>query len=574
MIFVSEKNGSDDYDGSFNAPVATIKKAKEIANDMKYSLDSDIYVVMEAGDYYIDSPIVFTQADSGFSDNKIIYQGNTNGTTVINGGAEITDYTVENQLLTATTDISDVRQLYVNGEPATMSVGDAITATELYNADGKEGIIVATNTLPAGFKNETSAEVIYTYEWIKHRFPVIELITLEDNKTALVLGEAFSYLKDTAKERFITGEAALRFENCVCFTDEPGEFSFDREKKTITYYKNSDTNINSIYIPVSEGLINICGTESEKVKNLVFENITFENGAWNYPSEAGLSAGQADTYFTAAGQESYLGECALISGQISLNNCENIEFKNNTIKNIGSVAFTLNEGVENCKISGNTIKNTAAGGVRVGNTKHYTDAYLEKMCVENIVSNNTITDISLQYSTSPAITVFYAKSTQITHNTIKNTPYSAISLGWGWGTWDAKYCANNEISYNRIENVMTTLRDGAHIYTNGQQTGTKIFNNYMIKSSDLTSNQLGNYGGIYLDNGSSNITAYNNVVEKCYRWLCVPDKTVGSKGAISFYDNYSDTTRYSAESSYITVETAGSNTSAEAEEIKNNAGAF
>lgn len=594
-IYVSAKNGNDKNDGSFNAPVATVEKAKEIVNSAKEGVDTDVYVVLEEGNYFITEPINFTHEDSGVNGKKIIYQGNTYGGTVINGGKEITDFVVTNNIITATTDVSEVRQLYVNGEPATMSVGDEIIATELYSADGKEGIIVNTSSLPQGFENETSAELVYVWEWTKSRFPVKELIALADNKTALVLGEAFSYISNDAKGRITSENADIYLENCVCLTDKAGEFTFDKVKKTITYYKNSGETVNSIFIPVSEGLINICGTGSEKVKNIEFENIIFENGAWNYPGKAGLYGGQADSYYTAAGQQNYKGEGALIPGQISLNNCENIEFKNNTVKNIGSVAFTLNEGVENCVISGNDISNTAAGGVRVGNTKHYTDAYLGKMCSGNKVSNNTIEDISLQYSSSPAITVFYTNATQITHNTIKNTPYSGISLGWGWGTWAAKYCTDNEISYNRIENVMienglSTLRDGAHIYTNGQTTNTKIFGNYMIKSSDPTGNKIGGYGGIYLDNGSCNITAYNNVIEECDRWLCVPDKTVGrinlgdtdgddkpnysEEVTISFYDNYSDTTSYEAESPYITIETAGSNTSDAAIEIKNNAGAF
>ncbi len=587
-IYVSQANGSDTTgDGSFSAPVKTLAKAKEIVKDMKQSLDTDIYVVIE-GDYFITEPLTFTADDSGLGENKIIYQGN--GNTVINGGVEVTDFVTRTNLVTAEVEATDVRQLYVNGEPATMSKGGLIAGEKsLYSEGGKTGIIVDTASLPQGFENETSAEVVYVWEWIKSRFTVEEVKALEDGKTALILGEAFSYITDDTKNRITNGTADIYLENCVCLTDEAGEFTFDREAKTITYYKNSGTSISSMFIPVSEGLINICGNESEKVKNIAFENIVFENGAWNYPSEAGLFTGQADTYFTAAGQESYLGQGDLIAGQISLNNCENIEFNNNTIKNIGSVAFTLNEGVENCKISGNTIKNTAAGAVRVGNTKHYTDAYYDKLCAGNIVSNNEITDISLQYSNSPAVTVFYAKDTQVTHNTIKNTPYSGISLGWGWGTWNAKYCANNEISYNRIENVMiengiSTLRDGAHIYTNGKQTNTQIHDNYMIKSSDATSNKIGNYGGIYFDNGSSNITAFNNVIEKCYNWMNAPhghiiDEKTGeerdSYSNIILYDNYSDTPNYSVNSQstdVVTVEKADSNDSEEATAIKEAAG--
>jgi len=587
---VSAKKGNDNNDGSLNAPVATVERAKEIVNNAKEGVDTDVYVVLEEGNYFITEPINFTQEDSGVNDNKIIYQGNTYGSTVINGGIEVTDYTLDNQLLTATLEVEDVRQLYVNGEPAKISESDKISANALYNPvyndsgniTSAEGIIVATDSLPESFFDETSAELVYYNEWKKSRFPIVKIKKLDNNETALILGEAFAYFSSSSLSSI--AQCDLYLENCVCYTDESGEFTFDRKTKTITYYKNSEETINSLYIPVSEGFINICGTKSESVKNLVFENITFENGAWNYPTQKGLYIGQADRYYTANGQQSHLEDGELIAGQIELNWCENIEFKNNTVKNSGSVAFTLTQGVKNCVISGNNIYDTAAGGVRVGSHKHFSDAALSKMCVGNTIVNNTITDISLQYSTSPAVTVFYAKDTTITKNTIRNTPYSGISVGWGWGSWDAKFCANNEISFNRIENVMTTLRDGAHIYTNGKQTNTQIFNNYMIKSSEPTSGDRGHYGGIYLDNGSSNITAYNNVIEECDRWMCAPhghitDRETGKEKDsyfnIELKNNYSDTENYSINSQstdVITVSNTGSNTSAEAEAIKATAG--
>jgi hypothetical protein len=47
----------------------------------------------------------------------------------------------------------------------------------------------------------------------------------------------------------------------------------------------------------------------------------------------------------------------------------------------------------------------------------------------------------------------------IAHNTIENTSYTGISLGWGWGGV-VSFARDNHVVGNRLINIMQFLNDG------------------------------------------------------------------------------------------------------------------
>jgi hypothetical protein len=90
-------------------------------------------------------------------------------------------------------------------------------------------------------------------------------------------------------------------------------------------------------------------------------------------------------------------------------------------------------------------------------------------------------------------------------------PYSGISVGWGWDNVDSAL-RNNVVRYNRVQRVLDKMADGAGIYTLSKQPGTLIAENY-VHDIVRTSVQGGfNMSGIYLDEGSSQITVRDNVL--------------------------------------------------------------
>lgn len=611
-IYVS-KNGLDMNNGNEATPVASLQRAKELANEKKSSIDDDITVIIGKGEYTLESELLFLSTDSGYNNHKIIYQGDENGETVINGGVKLANwnetsngsslYVSKNDKLT-----DKIRHLTVNDETVSMSRSEKLTKGDL-RVDGENLIVKNTAFKKENLeqlKNEKNAEMYAVIGFSDLRIPISEF-KVGDSETTIVFDSVSTEIHNTTKT--VTNDdgttsnveytvadifynslsehnsnyfGGLYVENALLFTDSENEFYSDKTNNEIYYYTSGNINEKAVYAPISEGLFNFNG-----VKNVVVKNITFENGTWNSPSIYGLKTRQAEKYDLKKNEYSERGG-ELIRGQITFNDCDNVSFENNTVKNVGSTAVALRNNNKNCNITGNTVKNTAGGAISIGQPID------RPKNTENIlVKNNDIDNIGLQYRSCPAITVYFAKNVDILHNDINNVAYTGISLGLSWSEYVSDV-GDYEVAYNKISNVMTETDDGSHIYTNGPSIlGTTIHDNYLVKGNGWPNGQnSSDRGGIYFDNGSCNVEAYNNVIEECGAWLFAVDTKLGTycptnakdctnkdncnrdcqKSPLSVYNNYTDSTICVNKASNVTVLNTNSNTTNEAVDIKNTAG--
>ncbi len=157
------------------------------------------------------------------------------------------------------------------------------------------------------------------------------------------------------------------------------------------------------------------------------------------------------------------------------------------------------------------------------------------ICENNLISNNYITRTGAVNTAAPGMQLYYVRNTEISNNLICEVPYSGIALGWGWTMYpDSVTCGNNSIKNNKLEKVMQLGFDGGGIYLSGQQQGNAQISGNHIKTAV-------NGSGIYLDNGSSNCTITNNVVEDVIEDFCAGMNT----GPNVWSDNYSASTLYS-----------------------------
>ncbi len=188
------------------------------------------------------------------------------------------------------------------------------------------------------------------------------------------------------------------------------------------------------------------------------------------------------------------------------------------------------------------IRYTKTGRSAVGDIAVYTndlgDVLARQGSVNNTVSNNYISNIGKSYADAVGIHAFYTDTLTISNNTIRNVPYSAISLGWGWErTSESTVAKNNRIVNNRIENSMKKARDGAAIYTLGHQPGMEILGNYIKGTRN-------SFGGIYPDEGTNGkdttIQITGNVVEGGPMWFHGWENSIGN---INVSGNYTTTDR-------------------------------
>ena len=129
------------------------------------------------------------------------------------------------------------------------------------------------------------------------------------------------------------------------------------------------------------------------------------------------------------------------------------------------------------------------------------------------VTNNVFRRPAQQLWNTYPLWLTYTRRADVLHNDIQDAPYSGMSIGWGWDNYDHKLVGENNISYNRIDNVMRYVNDGGGIYIFGKQWGSVLRENYITNVFNLES-------GIYYDNGCSGVSSIDNVLYNTGRaWL-------------------------------------------------------
>ena len=178
----------------------------------------------------------------------------------------------------------------------------------------------------------------------------------------------------------------------------------------------------------------------------------------------------------------------------------------------------------------------------------------------------------------------------ISHNTVTDLPYGAVSVGAGAAR--AGYARNNTIAHNRLARFMLRMQDSAAVYVTGRQPNSRVYRNYISEQGltgleppphcdapgtgrrctveeviayedvwinqvdptghkyNITSctrtaeglcNQTGNAhgGGIYTDNGSGGWHVLENVLEDTYHWMFTwqPGRMVGMEFRHNWVDS-------------------------------------
>lgn len=186
------------------------------------------------------------------------------------------------------------------------------------------------------------------------------------------------------------------------------------------------------------------------------------------------------------------------------------------------------------------IKYEKTGSSGLGDISIFTDsvnAVSKDGCENDIVSNNYISNVGKTYLDAVSVHAFYTNSLTISNNTIMNSPYTSISLGWGWTR--TPYCTltdNNKILNNKIIGSNEKARDGAGIYTIGHQPNMIIKGNYISDVRNM-------FGGIYPDEGTngvgggkqSTIQITENVVENSPMWFHGWQNSIGNMNITGNY---------------------------------------
>ncbi|MFF4728676.1 RICIN domain-containing protein [Streptomyces mirabilis] len=530
-FYVDPVNGSDSNSGTSTAAAfKTVQAAKAAIRAVNANMSDDIVVNLRGGTYPLTTPITFGTSDSGTNGHTVVYQAYNGETPVITGGKAVTGWTAaSNGEYKASVGSLNFRQLYVNGVRATRArFPDVGSDFQLQGSDKPNKLLKVLSSQVSNWDHLSQVEMMLETQWGESFLRLKSIsssngtanVSIQDHEAGILFQRPWPQLSDGSP---------LHFENAHEFLNEPGEFYVDTAAQTV-YYKprpGEDMSTATVQAPALETLFDVKGTNLDSpAHDLRFSGITFTRTTWMEPTDNGYLNAQGGNYNISADNSNnqFVGRPP---AGVQAANADRVSFTGNTFTQMGSTALDLSHGVHDSTVTGNLISDIAGNGIMVGKfsdpTVEYHSVYNPpttpagedaREVVKNVtVKNNLITRIGEDYLGTAGINAGFVNSTTIDHNDISDTPWAGISLGWGWQS-AANAEGNNSVSFNRIGNVMNRLCDSAGIYHLSNDPGTVFSGNYIhdvIRGPAACGSPV---HGIYLDEGSNNMTLSNNVLSR------------------------------------------------------------
>ncbi|MFF9570020.1 right-handed parallel beta-helix repeat-containing protein [Streptomyces sp. NPDC014685] len=502
----------------------TLEGARDLA---RTETGRDVRVLLRNGTYELDEPLVLGAADSGSDGRTVTWAAAPGARPVLSGGRDITGWR-QNTDGTWTAGVPagvTPRQLFVDGRRATRARGGACAANTCDAT--KTGMTGATATGIATWQRPTDAEAVIRIRWRNYHCRITgvtgDVMTFAQpcwtNSASGTDRTGPSWDSTTVDSARYSGVAF--FENAPELLDEPGEFVWNSEARTVTYLPRPGENMRHArtVTPHTEQLLVIDGAHDVTVSG-----IGFAYAAYRRPdTDEGYAGTQAGLTLTGAtGPVDHAGRFyTKPSAAVTVRGGRNIDIDNARFDRLGGAGAILEAGTKDSSLTRSSFTDLSSGAVYVGDTEPMPGTELAGE--RNTVAYNTISRTGVEYTDSVGIWAGYEAELTVDHNSLDQLPYSGISVGWGWNQPEAQTSVlrDNRVTNNRITDVMQVAReqhDGGAIYTQGAQPGTVVSGNYINRSAFGNTERDGN--GIYLDEQSSHILVERNVITRVgYKWV-------------------------------------------------------
>lgn len=552
-FFVSTQ-GRDSWPGTQRQPFATVHRAQRAVREINSRSGAAVVVTLSHGTHYLRRPLELTAADSGEHGRPVVWRAAPGARPVLSGGREIRDWSpiAGNRGIYRARFRGNTRQLFVDGERAVRARQAGLDRNEFTKTGTGFEVEGSAARLLAGLARPTDAEFVSWYHWRMHRCGVagIEMAGEGDAQRAIVRLDqpCFRNANLTAynPKAWNIGPPNM-IEGALEFLDEPGEWYLDKDGGWL-YYKprpgeDLRRGMSKVVAPVLETLVAGIGKINAPVHDIHFVGLTFADATWLHPSSpAGYVPDQTMFRFPDDGGDkqptwAHPFKVDRTPGNVRFRFAHRIKFVNDRFARLGSVALDFDTGSQKNSVIRSRFTDLSGTAIQLGGVDpedhHPSDP--RQVTRDNHIADNSITRVGLDYYDGLGIFVGYTTRSNIEHNYLAHLPYSAISVGWGWGLTDPgghhevdswtnpprknagwpvyqtpTTSSGNRVAANRMDDYMNELSDGAAVYVLGAQ-GPSLARGMTIEENVATE-QHGPMHMLYSDLGSRYQTWRRNVV--------------------------------------------------------------
>jgi len=551
---------------------ASLAGVKTLAQS--YVGTDNVTIYLRGGTYQLISRLEFGPADSGQNGYVVLWRNYPGDEKVIlSGGVQINGWTLHDtgkNIWRASVPAGyKSRQLWVNGEKAERTRwvnGTFVPTTSLI---GPMRRVLNDASFPdLSYPNDIELHAhgrstdFYFWRW-RHNFYGVTNVAKDGDVTTFTLAAGAQAAQDIGYNMIVPGPMSW-IENAYEFLNSStkGQYFFPSTEDYIYYVPRDGEDMANVdtWIPHPANII----FSSSGLANITFFGLSFQHAGWIKPTTQGSFIDlQANHYLDAStGYKLWLDDyqspvATFPKAAVEIHGGNNVKFLQCEFKHLGGQGLKFGLGTVNSAIIGNVFTDIAAAGIHIGSA-FYKDAHPSTgiRTSDLMIQSNLIYDIGNQYSGAPGIFVGFGEYIKVKNNIIHNTPYTGISIGWGWdymtqmwhnyndydysGLGFIDYSNNNEVAYNLIYDVMQELFDGGAIYTLGEQAYGAIYGNYIYNVGNFYDTSIYDlhlkYHPIYCDEGTRYMDVYSNLVLKPE--VDGPNKWV-SANLLSSYSDFS-----------------------------------